>query len=97
MGIKEIIESTILLHGYKTVYIGRPYEVINSQFVHKQQVDKLESLMKEYAKQKCEEQRKLCASLTEERYHTDEDGEEWITEKPPSYDQILSAPEPKFD
>ena len=52
MTAKDILNETLLKYGYKTVHIGVPYKVLNTQFVHKQQIEKLEELIEEYANQK---------------------------------------------
>ncbi|HSH24980.1 MAG TPA: hypothetical protein VLA13_05525 [Massilibacterium sp.] len=59
--IDYILEETILKHGYKTVHIGRPYKVLNKQFVHEQEVELMKKMIKEYARIKCKEQREIIA------------------------------------
>jgi len=84
---EEILIDTILNYGYKTVYIGTPYEVINKQFVSKSEVERLKYEIIEYAKQACKEQREICAKKAEL-------GRTGIGI---SLDSITNAPEPNLE
>jgi len=52
----------------------------------------IQKMMKEYAKQKCGEQREICAECM--KSETDKRGRTLLA---PAHDAILDAPEPKFD